>query len=100
MIIKCGVCGQNIEVEGGIEDGQKVLCPFCGEKSVFSRPKRIELPIGFESLKRSASAPNPVVRQPVSLPEETATEPTVEVMREPRRDLVSRLFAQLRPQQA
>ena len=46
MVIKCGNCEQNMEVEAPLTDGAHIRCPFCGEKSVYSRPSRIELPTG------------------------------------------------------
>ena len=32
MILKCAVCGQNIEFADGLPDGQHVRCPYCGAK--------------------------------------------------------------------
>lgn len=36
MTIKCGACGENIEIPGKLIDAQHVLCPFCGEKTQYS----------------------------------------------------------------
>jgi len=33
-------------VPASLADGQHVRCPYCGEKSEFSKPRRIELPTG------------------------------------------------------
>jgi len=44
MIITCGACGKEMEIEGRISDGQHICCPFCGEKTVYRKPTRIELP--------------------------------------------------------
>lgn len=44
MLIKCGACGESIEVSDGIVDGQHVRCPYCGEKTAYRKPTRIELP--------------------------------------------------------
>ena len=52
MIIKCGVCGKDMELPGEISEGQHVRCPFCGEKSEYKKPVRIELPSGLSSRKR------------------------------------------------
>lgn len=32
MILKCAVCGQDIEFADGLPDGQHVRCPYCGTK--------------------------------------------------------------------
>ena len=44
MLIKCGACGESIEVSDGIVDGQHVRCQYCGEKTAYRKPTRIELP--------------------------------------------------------
>lgn len=44
MELICGQCGRTIVVEDSLEDGQNVLCPFCGKESRYSAPSRIELP--------------------------------------------------------
>ncbi len=44
MLVTCGNCERDMEVDGSLSDGSLVRCPFCGETSVFSRPSRIELP--------------------------------------------------------
>lgn len=44
MEIRCRLCGQDMEIEGDLTDGQMVLCPHCGGKSEFHKPMRIELP--------------------------------------------------------
>ena len=63
MVIKCGLCDKNIEVSDNVADGQHIRCPFCGEKSEYRRPSRIELPLGAASQKRvdsrkQSAAPN------------------------------------------
>ena len=44
MLVTCGNCERDMEVNGSLSDGQLVRCPFCGETSVFSKPSRIDLP--------------------------------------------------------
>lgn len=46
MTLRCGGCGNDMVVEGALEDGMQVQCPFCGETTVYSKPSRIEIPIG------------------------------------------------------
>ena len=53
MNIKCGICGSEIVIEGGLLDGQHVLCPYCGGKSEYRKPTRIELP---HEIERRAAA--------------------------------------------
>jgi TM2 domain-containing membrane protein YozV/DNA-directed RNA polymerase subunit RPC12/RpoP len=38
VIIKCPICGEHLELPDGetIEDGQRVLCPFCNEKFYYN----------------------------------------------------------------
>ena len=38
MIIRCPICGKHLELPDGetIEDGQRVLCPFCNEKFYYN----------------------------------------------------------------
>lgn len=43
MNIKCGFCGKAIVVADDLVDGQHVRCPYCGEKSEYRKPTRIEL---------------------------------------------------------
>ena len=56
MIIKCGICGQEMEIAGEIADGQAVQCPTCGEKTVYSKPARIDLPTGAARPRKVSSA--------------------------------------------
>lgn len=44
MNIKCGLCGKDIVVADEMADGQHILCPYCGGKSEYRKPTRIELP--------------------------------------------------------
>ncbi len=44
MIIKCGICGQEMEVIGEIADVQPVQCPYCGKEFVYRKPTRIDIP--------------------------------------------------------
>ena len=46
MNIKCGLCGEDIVVADGLVNGQHVRCPYCGGKSEYQKPSRIELPAG------------------------------------------------------
>ena len=47
MIVECGICGNAMDVGDDIADGQRVVCPHCGEISEFRRPPRVELPTDF-----------------------------------------------------
>ena len=44
MKIKCGLCGEEIVIAGDLMDGQHVRCPYCGGKSEYRKPSRVELP--------------------------------------------------------
>ena len=57
MNIKCGICGKEVVVEEDLADGQHVLCPFCGNKSEYRKPSRIELPTGVALRRQSPDAP-------------------------------------------
>lgn len=57
MKIRCGLCGNEIVVADGLADGQHILCPYCGEKSEYRKPTRIELPTGLERRRQAHSAP-------------------------------------------
>ena len=46
MKIKCGLCGEEIVIADDLTDGQHILCPYCGGKSEYRKPTRIELPSG------------------------------------------------------
>lgn len=45
MIIRCGACGEDMEVQNNLPDGTYVRCPFCNEKTTYKKYSRIELPI-------------------------------------------------------
>ena len=60
MLIVCGNCGQKIEIDAATPDGTHVKCPYCNEKTTFSRPKRIEIP--------GVPRKTPVVRRPELTP--------------------------------
>ena len=68
MVIKCGNCDQDMEVEDTIANGAHVRCPFCGETTAYSRPSRIALPTGggagARSFVRNAPANEPPPEQP------------------------------------
>ena len=57
MNIKCGLCGKDIVVADGLTDGQHILCPYCGGKSEYRKPTRIELPTGAERRRQAPEAP-------------------------------------------
>ena len=57
MNIKCGLCGKDIVVADGLADGQHILCPYCGRKSEYRKPTRIELPTGAERRRPASEAP-------------------------------------------
>ena len=56
MNIKCGLCGNDIVVADGLADGQHILCPYCGGKSEYRKPTRIELPTGAERRRQAPAA--------------------------------------------
>ena len=75
MILKCAVCGQNIEFADGLPDGQHVRCPYCATKlklnhSLDGIPSFRVLSVGAES-KQMPSRLH--VRQParVNVPSHT-----------------------------
>ena len=59
MKLICAVCGNEMVVEGELQDGDHVQCPFCGEVTACSRPCRIEVPLGVvrEPAKPKEDAP-------------------------------------------
>ena len=63
MKLICAACGNAMVVEGELQDGARVRCPFCGEVTVCSRPRRIEVPLG-------------AVREPEESKDETPKEET------------------------
>lgn len=52
MILECSSCGKEIEIQGELIDGQHVLCPYCHEKSAYSKPSRIELPTAVRPVEK------------------------------------------------
>lgn len=83
MIIKCGVCGQEMEVVGEIADGQVVQCPTCGEKTVYSKPARIDLPTGAARPRKPSPVNEPEnVEDVPELPPEVA-QPKLRIRRRP-----------------
>ena len=57
MKIKCGLCGEEIVIADDLVEGQHILCPYCGEKSEYRKPTRIELPTGIERRRQAPEAP-------------------------------------------
>ena len=57
MTVTCGACGNAIEVEGQLSNGQHVVCPVCGEQTQFDMPTRIEIPVGAVRHAEQAVAP-------------------------------------------
>ena len=43
MIIKCGACKADIEIEAGIADGTHIRCPYCNEKTTYSVSSSVTL---------------------------------------------------------
>ena len=43
--VKCSKCGKEMEVDVAYEEGAPIDCPSCGEKVVYDKPVRIELPV-------------------------------------------------------
>ena len=68
MVIKCGNCEQDMEVEDALANGVHVRCPFCGETTVYSRPSRIALPTGGAAGSRTPVRNAPVSEPPSALP--------------------------------
>ena len=62
MIMRCGACGEKIEVPDSLVDGQHVRCPFCNEKTAYSKPTRIELPVAADIEKKAK--PKLAIRRP------------------------------------
>lgn len=60
--IVCGSCGEQIVIDDATPDGSRIKCPFCGEKTILSRPKRVELPMGVVSHAKVKLAPVAPVR--------------------------------------
>ena len=56
MKIKCGLCGEEIVIADNLVEGQHILCPYCGGKSEYRKPTRIELPTGTVNHPRTAKA--------------------------------------------
>ena len=46
MILTCCACGKEMEAQCSLSDGQHVVCPFCGSKTTYRKPQRIEIPAG------------------------------------------------------
>ena len=59
MNIKCGLCGKDIVVADELADGQHIQCPYCGEKSEYRKPTRIELPTGLSARRQDTGSQNP-----------------------------------------
>ena len=70
MVITCGNCGQKIEIDAATPDGTHVLCPYCNVKTTFSRPSRVELPVGLgaSSSRRPRPQTPPAPQTPPSAP--------------------------------
>jgi len=83
MVIKCGACGKDIEIPGELLDGQRILCPWCGEKTQYSKPARIVLPTAVRPVRRPQPIPT---HQPKPIPQPN---PELHVIREKKPQLVS-----------
>lgn len=64
MVIKCEICGQEMEVIGEVDDGQTVPCPYCGKEFVYRKPSRIELPTGPVRPRKPAASEDDVPELP------------------------------------
>ena len=67
MIVTCKHCRKQINVEGDIEAGDVVPCPYCGGSFAFSSPVRVGLPgvrspLPPQSSDEEAPRPKPVLR--------------------------------------
>ena len=60
--MRCGACGEKIEVTDSLVDGQHVICPFCNEKTAYSKPTRVELPVVADVEKKVK--PKLAIRRP------------------------------------
>ena len=56
MKIKCGLCGEEIVIADNLVEGQHILCPYCGGRSEYRKPTRIELPTGAVNHHHTAKA--------------------------------------------
>lgn len=63
MKLTCAACNNDMIVEGDLQDGDHVQCPFCGEETAYCKPHRIEVPLG--------AAREPAASQPEPQPEQT-----------------------------
>lgn len=67
MNIKCGLCGNEIAVDGNLVDGQHVGCPYCGGKFEYRKPSAIE-PLsdadGVPEIPAYERNPNLYIRRP------------------------------------
>jgi DNA-directed RNA polymerase subunit RPC12/RpoP len=70
--IVCGNCGEKIVIDSATPDGSRIRCPFCGEKTILSRPKRVELPMGVVSRAKTKPAPVAAPAMPSAAERESA----------------------------
>lgn len=86
MKLTCAACNNDMIVEGDLLDGDHVQCPFCGEETVYSKPHRIEVPLGA-TREPAASQPEPqpeqtrpklrIIRKDPPLPNRPVSQSTV-----------------------
>ena len=59
MTIKCGVCGEALEADIELEEGQHVICPYCNSKFSYHEPVPVLKPArAMKPAHRQASARN------------------------------------------
>lgn len=80
MKIKCGLCRKEIVVADDLADGQHILCPYCGGKSEYRKPTRIELPTGGAVRENSGKKSGGVIVQPSP----SSTKPKLSIIRPER----------------
>ena len=93
MILKCAVCGGNMEIAGNIPEDVAVECPHCGEHVKINKPHRLEVPTnpGVSRVASNAGLPDqsPVRRRPdlhIRRPAPTTHVPSTPAMPPPRQN--------------
>ena len=91
MKLTCAACNNDMIVEGELQDGDHVQCPFCGEETACRRPHRIEVPLGaprepvappterarpkLHAIRKDPPLPNRPTPQPTLLPRDAGIPP-------------------------
>ncbi len=82
MKLTCAACNNDMIVEGELQDGDHVQCPFCGEETAYCKPHRIEVPLGAprEPVAPPTEHARPklhVIRKDPPLPNRPTPQPTL-----------------------